>query len=58
MAIKRVCDRCGKNITRVLVPSTISVHSIITTKYDICSDCYLELLEWLKEKEVKENEKS
>lgn len=48
MATKLVCDRCGKEI--IVSRKLVREGNIMKKRYDLCTACWEEFDEWLKNK--------
>lgn len=50
MAVKRVCDRCGREINRINDTIYAGMHSVKTARndreYELCAACACELRRW------------
>lgn len=50
MAVKRVCDRCGAEITSINPATYAGMHSVKTERndneYELCVACACELRNW------------
>ena len=49
MAVRRDCDRCGKEIGPSMIPKQLIRTGLFDKRYDLCYDCYEEFDEWIKE---------
>ena len=47
MSVRRVCDRCGKEVSSWTTNKFIQ-KGFIDKQYDFCSECLTEFKKWLK----------
>ena len=48
MAIRRVCDRCGREVKIGLISKNLIKKGIIDKYYDLCPVCLVDFDKWMK----------